>query len=182
MHRPHCAAAERGQGPVAQMPRPGAASVSRAPEVWASTARRRGAQAMARSHQLRVPTPTGLCRGPRLPLKPLPGRSTAPPCKCGPALSATSHASLPTSPPGPSTAGTGGLSPASWWGHVAAPRPKSGAHGAPTPAPVATWPNSRGELGLAGTTLRRSWCLCWAGRTNPCQGIAMGGILRVLRN
>lgn len=147
-HSPQRAAAQRA--------RLGAASVSRAPEVWASTARRRGAQAMARSHQLRVPTPTGLCRGPRLPLKPPPGRSTAPPCKCGPALSATSRASLPSSPPGPSTAGTGGLSPASCWGHVAAPRRKALARSPlPQTGPCThgtKQPGRAGTQGLAGTT------------------------------
>lgn len=50
---------------------------------------------MARSHQLRVPTPTGLCRGPRLPLKPPPGRSTAPPHKPGPTVSGSPCPSAP---------------------------------------------------------------------------------------
>ena len=115
-----------GQGRCPQRPRLGAASLAMAPELWASTARRRGAQAMARSHQLRVPTTMGLFDGPRLPFMPLPARGTAPPCKSDPALMAGSCPRLsphlpPRSPPSPTAPDAAGLVQ----GHRAETRPSS---------------------------------------------------------
>ncbi|XP_048820390.1 uncharacterized protein LOC125701879 [Lagopus muta] len=87
-------ASRSGMGPIAQRPQLGIVDLPRAPELWVSTASRRGAQAVALPQQLPILMAMGLCHGLKLLFISWTAHNTAHSCRSCPP-SGSSHQMLP---------------------------------------------------------------------------------------